>query len=109
MKLCDMIKEQENGKIVEVLTKNGFIDFWNEYAPTSRFFTKNIDGNMTLYVRRDYKKYRNNDTYSFEIWIRDNNKNILDKNVDTNRKSFQTVSSFQELIAIVESNFDAIK
>ena len=97
MKLKDMIKEEESQIICIEFIKNGFSDSWNEYCPMSRFYTKNIEGNKTLYVRRDFDKYRNHNVFKFESWIRDNNKNILDKNVDSNRRVYSSVNHIEDL------------
>ena len=103
MKLSERIRENENYMVEETLRDLGYTNFWNEYCPQSRFFTKDIEDNKTLYVRKDVDTYRNNYVYSYEAWIRDNNKNILDKNVDSNHnKCFykNSVDDFIEYIKI---------
>lgn len=101
MKLKDMIRDTENQKIQIEFIKNGFNNFWNEYAPTSRFYTKDIDGNKTLYVRRDFDKCRKHNVYTFESWIRDNNKSIHDKDIDTNRKRYSTINKITDLLEFI--------
>lgn len=101
MKLVDMIKEEQNMSITTEFIKNGFKDEWNEYCPMSRFYTKNIENNKILYVRRDYDKYRKHSVFKFESWIRGNNKNILDKDVDSNKKRYISIKDIESLLSFI--------
>ena len=72
------------------------------YYPLSRFFTKNIEGNKTLYIRRDFNKYRNHNVYTFESWVRDNNKDVFDKTQDTDKKKYSKVSDIEKLLNFIK-------
>jgi glutamate mutase epsilon subunit len=102
MKLSEMIRENEASKVTEVLQNVGYKDFYNEHAPFSRFYTKDIEDNKTLYVRRDIEDYRGHNIWSFETWTRDNNKNILDKTVDSQHKKFNYINSIEALIRQIQ-------
>lgn len=98
MKLSEKIKEIEKELVTSKLKENGYKQFYNEYAPFSMFFTKDMEDNKTLYVRRDIEDFRSHDVWSFEIWERDNNKHILDKNIDTQHRKYNCISSMDKLI-----------
>lgn len=103
MKLVNMIKDDQYRKIDYALIRNGFKKEWNQYCPYSMFYTKNIDGNKTIYVRSDdIDKYGDINVYEYERWIRDNNKDVFDKTKDTDRKKYSKVSDIEKLLNFIE-------
>ena len=95
MKLKEYILEEQKDNIEQFLIENGFSNFWNKYCPMSRFYTKDIKNNKTIYVRKDLDTKYNHYVYKFEVWVRDNNKDILDKKLDSMNMTFKYNSKIE--------------
>lgn len=101
MKLKEMFKNEEVYLIERQFSNNGFNNFWNEYAPTSRFYTKDIEDNKTLYVRRDFNKYRGHNVFKYRSWIRDHNKDVSDKDFDVCEKAYNSIHALNDLLNFI--------
>ena len=77
-----MINEKQAYGFNDTLKDLGFKDFFNKYAPFSRFFTLDKKS-KTLYVRRDIERKYGKYYFAFEVWVRDNKKSVFAKDQDT--------------------------
>lgn len=103
MLVKDMILEQDKNEILLELHKNGFTAEYNRYAPFSMFFTKELKGNKTFYVREDIELTHGRTHYSFETWERDNTKDILAKDLDKNNTLYYYKQDISTLIATIRA------
>lgn len=96
----DLLTNEDYHRILDLLSAKCFEkQELNPYCPFSIFYTYDREDNTTVYVRidkaMDVKNY--NRTCMLEVWERNNNLFILDKNVDTKHGTFRTKSELTEL------------
>lgn len=97
MKISERIKENENSKINALLVAHGFERIKVEDAPFSQFYTKEINENQTQYIRKDIDTYRNKTVFSYESWIRHD-----DKDFDTDRIKYVSIQSVEKLENLIK-------
>ena len=98
------IKRRITDRLIGELYESGFKMITSAHCP-SPFYIKDLGDNKTLYIRRDYEGTsvnRNNIFYSFESWIRDNNKDVSDKTCDTNFRKFIYTNQVEELLKLIK-------